>query len=66
MVLNMGEPVKIVDLARNMIVLNGLTPDEDIQIKYTGPIIGLNLCMKYYVKYLHLRENSCILCIEAL
>ncbi len=35
-VLNMGEPVKIVDLARNMIVLNGLTPDADIQIKYTG------------------------------
>ena len=35
-VLNMGEPVKIVDLARNMIVLNGLEPDKDIQIKFTG------------------------------
>lgn len=35
-VLNMGEPVKIVDLARNMIVLNGLEPDKDIEIKFTG------------------------------
>lgn len=35
-VLNMGEPVKIVDLARNMIVLNGLDPEKDIQIKFTG------------------------------
>ena len=35
-VLNMGEPVKIVDLARNMIVLNGLEPDKDIQIEFTG------------------------------
>jgi len=35
-VLNMGEPVKIVDLARNMIVLNGLVPDKDIEIKFTG------------------------------
>lgn len=35
-VLNMGEPVKIVDLARNMIVLNGLEPEKDIQIKFTG------------------------------
>lgn len=35
-VLNMGEPVKIVDLARNMIVLNGLVPEKDIEIKFTG------------------------------
>jgi FlaA1/EpsC-like NDP-sugar epimerase len=28
--------VKVVDLARNMIVLSGLVPDQDIQIMYSG------------------------------
>ena len=35
-VLDMGTPVKIDDLARNMIKLAGLKPDEDIKIVYTG------------------------------
>ena len=35
-VLDMGQPVKIVDLARDLIRLCGLEPDEDIEIKYTG------------------------------
>lgn len=35
-VLDMGEPVKIVDLAREMITLSGLRPGEDIEIVYTG------------------------------
>ena len=35
-VLDMGQPIKIVDLARRMIVLSGLRPDQDIQIKFTG------------------------------
>ena len=35
-VLDMGSPVKIDDLARNMIRLKGLRPDIDIKIEYTG------------------------------
>ncbi len=35
-VLDMGEPVKIDDLARNLIKLSGLRPDIDINIEYTG------------------------------
>ena len=35
-VLNMGTPVKVVELAKNLIVLNGLEPGKDIEIKYTG------------------------------
>ena len=35
-VLDMGEPVKIADLARDMIRLSGLEPDVDIEIKYVG------------------------------
>lgn len=35
-ILDMGEPVRIVDVARDMVRLSGLRPDEDIQIRYTG------------------------------
>ncbi len=35
-VLDMGQPIKIVDLARNLIQLAGLKPDEDIKIEFTG------------------------------
>jgi FlaA1/EpsC-like NDP-sugar epimerase len=35
-VLDMGEPVRIVDLARNLVLLSGLRPDRDIKFEFTG------------------------------
>ena len=42
-VLDMGDPVKIDTLARNLIRLSGLTPDVDIKISYTGLRAGEKL-----------------------
>jgi FlaA1/EpsC-like NDP-sugar epimerase len=35
-VFDMGDPVRIADLAKNMVLLSGLVPDKDIKIIYTG------------------------------
>jgi FlaA1/EpsC-like NDP-sugar epimerase len=35
-VLDMGEPIRIADLARNMIRLAGRVPDDEIEIRFTG------------------------------
>jgi FlaA1/EpsC-like NDP-sugar epimerase len=35
-VLDMGQPIRIKDLAENLIILSGLTPEEDIPVLYTG------------------------------
>ena len=42
-VLDMGDPVRIMDLARELIRLSGLEPDKDIPIVYTEPRPGEKL-----------------------
>jgi len=42
-VLNMGKPINILELAKNMIRLYGMRPEEDIDIIYTGPREGEKL-----------------------
>jgi len=53
-VFDMGSPVKIADLAKRMIELAGLKPDEDIKIHYTGLRTG----EKLYEELLATKENT--------
>ena len=47
-VLDMGEPIKIVDLAHQMIRLAGLRPDRDIALEYIGLRPGEKLCEELF------------------
>ena len=53
-IFDMGEPVKIADLAKRMIELSGLQVDKDIEIKYTGLRPG----EKLYEELLNNKENT--------
>jgi FlaA1/EpsC-like NDP-sugar epimerase len=57
-VLDMGEPVRIVDLARAMIDLSGLDPDRDIEIEIVGRRPGEKLHEELYNSYERLRPTN--------
>jgi FlaA1/EpsC-like NDP-sugar epimerase len=59
-VLDMGEPVRIVDLARAMIELSGLDPDRDIDIEIVGARGGEKLHEQLFNSY----ERSCLTAAE--
>ena len=59
-ILDMGQPVRILDLARNLILLSGLRPDQDIRIEFSGTRPG----EKLYEELSMLEEETLPTCHE--
>jgi FlaA1/EpsC-like NDP-sugar epimerase len=57
-VLDMGEPVRVLDLARAMIELSGLDPDRDIEIEIVGRRPGEKLHEELFNRYERPRSTS--------
>lgn len=57
-VLDMGEPVRIVDVARHLIRMHGLVPDQDIQVKVTGMRPGEKLYEELLVDEKHQSKSA--------
>lgn len=57
-ILDMGQPVKIADMARNLISLSGYEPDVDIKIEYTGLRPGEKLYEELLMKEEGLQDTA--------
>lgn len=57
-VLDMGEPVRIVELAEKMIRMKGLTPGRDIQVRFTGPRPGEKLTESVFYEREQVQRTS--------
>lgn len=58
-VLDMGTPVRILDLARQMIILAGLRPGRDVEIRFTGPRPGEKLEEDLFYRQEALQPTGC-------